>query len=187
MERKFASTNECAKALRQLSDADLRRLTEVGQIRVTGLQSLDGQDLLHEAIARMLGGQRQWPLDVPLVVFLLQTMRSIASDCWRRQEASVVVSESTVGIGAEATTGELVIAEDLSTSPEACVSAQQVLDYIEDLFQDDHEALSVITGMASGKSPSEIQRENAIDKRRYATTQRRIRRGLSKLFQKLEH
>ena len=45
------------------------------------------------------------------------------------------------------------------------------------MFEHDAEALAVLEGMVLGKTPNEIQEEHSMDKKRYATTRRRIRRG----------
>ena len=147
-----------------------------------GLASLDRRDLLHEAVIRMLTGKRRWPRAVPLVVFLRETMRSIASDHWRRQESSVVVAESETRVDPETGDGAVALASDVSMEPEARTAAAQTLARIEELFRDDADALAVMAGMASGKSSGEIQEENAMNETRYASTQRRVRRGLARAF-----
>ncbi len=180
--RDLATSEECAAALRRLSDDDLRRLEQLARLRVTGLHALDWRDLLHEAIARLLDGSRRWPQDVDLVVFLRQTMRSIASDHWRRLEKPVVVAESELGVDQETGEGALGNAMDPIASPERRVSAAETLAHIERAFKGDEDALKVMAGMAIGKSPREIQAEAGIDETRYASTQRRIRRGLARAF-----
>ena len=182
VQRETATPEECAAALRQLSDADLRRLDELARMRAAGLAFVDGRDLLHEAIVRMLTGKRRWPTEVPLVVFLRETMRSIASDQWRRQETAAVVAESETRVDPETGDGAVAMAADWSMAPAPRTAAAQTLARIEDLFRDDADALAVMAGMVSGKSPGEIQRENAMDETRYASTQRRIRRGLARAF-----
>ena len=52
----------------------------------TGLRQHDADDLLNEALDRVLSGRRTWPIDVPLLAFLSQVMRSIASQ-WRKEDA----------------------------------------------------------------------------------------------------
>ncbi len=181
-QREVATKDESAVALRQLSDADLLRLERIARIRVIGLHAVDWQDLLNEAVVRLLDGSRRWPRDVPLVVFLRETMRSIASEYWRRMKKPVVVSESEANT--DRTTGEGVVgnAADWTTQPERIASAAEVLDGIERGFSEDFDALKVIDGMASGKSPREIQEETCMNATKYASTQRRIRRRLARMF-----
>ena len=177
-----ATREECARALRQLSDRDLGTLDELARLRAVGLTSLSARDLLHEAIVRMLDGRRKWLRDVPLIAFLRGVMRSIASDQWRRQEAAVVVSESAIGTEDETADGAIAEAPDASLAPETRAAAAQTLSRIEELFKSDAEALTVLAGMATGLSPRDIQEENVMSKTRYASTQRRIRRKLARAF-----
>ena len=181
-QREVATKDEIAAALRCLSDADLRRLERIARIRVIGLHAVDWQDLLNEAIVRLLEGSRRWPRDVPLIVFLRETMRSIASEYWRRLKAPVVVSESEANT--DRVTGDGIVdnTADWTTQPERRASADEVLELIEREFADDADALQVIDGMVRGNSPRAIHEEACINATRYASTQRRIRRRLARMF-----
>ncbi|MCY3820601.1 MAG: hypothetical protein OXH52_14770 [Gammaproteobacteria bacterium] len=178
VQRELATSEECAEALRQLSDEDHERLEKIARLRVMGLHAVAWRDLLHDAIERLLDGRRRWPREVPLVVFLRETMRSIASDHWRRLDQSVVRSESEVGEERETDGGAVVSAVDETAQPERRVSAEETIRRIEDAFEGDREALCVLAAMASGRGPQEIQQEIGMDKTRYASTLRRIRRRL---------
>lgn len=181
--RKVASKQAVVDGLRELSDADLRRLERIARLRAVGLHEVEWQDLLHEAVARMLDGARQWPEDVGLVVFLRQTMRSIASEHWRRRRISPVLSEAQLQDPSEEAEGSLLDAVmDPTADPERDAVAAEALAQIEQAFKGDLEALHVLSGMAIGKSPREIQEEEHLDARRYASVQRRIRRTLARVF-----
>ena len=58
MKHNVVSPDECVKALRDLSDADLRRLEGIARLRCIGLHDLDWRDLLHDALTRLLDGSR---------------------------------------------------------------------------------------------------------------------------------
>ena len=58
VQREVATPEECAAALQQLADKELRRLDETARIRAAGLGTFEGRDLLNEVIARMLEGRR---------------------------------------------------------------------------------------------------------------------------------
>lgn len=179
--RDVATVEECVEGLRRLSDDDLRKLGQVARIRAIGLHAVDWEaDLLHEAIVRMLDGRRKWPREVSLVTFLVETMRSIASDHWRRLENPVVRSESEVVADGEADGSVVGNAPDEAMQPERRAMAAETLAAIEALFGEDADALQVIDGMASGRSPREIQEETGMDATRYASTQRRIRRRVDR-------
>ncbi|MCY3883988.1 MAG: hypothetical protein OXG24_03635 [Gammaproteobacteria bacterium] len=183
-QRAIVPLDECVTALRQLDDNQLRQLYELGRIRAIGIHSVDGRDLLHEAIIRMLQGKRRWPRGVPLVVFLLETMRSIASDHRRRLEDRVLVNATDVNVEPDLDENVIELAADESSNPETRTIAAEVLSHIKEAFKNDNDALAVLRGKALGKTPHEIQEENAMDGTRYATTQRRIRRRLSRLDNK---
>ncbi len=179
--RKVASKQEVMDGLRGLTDADLRRLERIARLRAIGLHDIDWRDLLHEAIARMLDGTRQWPKDVAIIVFLRETMRSIASEHWRRGGINPVLSESQLRDTADDLEGSLLeTGADPVASPERDAAASEALSQIEQVFRSDANALQVIEGMAMGKSPREIQEEGQMDVRQYASTQKRIRRKLAR-------
>ncbi len=180
--RDVATAEEIVTALRQLSDGDLRRLEQLARLRVVGLHAMDWRDLLQEAITRLLDGSRRWPRKVPLIVFLRETMRSIAGDHWRRLENPVIVAESELTVNGETGAGTLDAAVDPVASPERRISAAETLAHIEEAFRGDDDALRVMADMASGKSPKEIQTETGMNETQYASTQRRIRRGLTQKF-----
>ena len=173
---------ECIEALRALTARDLRQLDDLARVRATGLEPLEGGDLLNEAIARLLDGSRRWPRKVPLVVFLRETMRSIASSYWKRSDKLKEVPESAVPTHAETGDGVVDAAPDVSMEPEARTSASETLARIETLFSGDEDAMTLITGLANGMSPAEIQTEARMDATRYATTRRRIRRRVTQIF-----
>ena len=181
--RKVASKQEVLDGLRGLGDADLRRLEWMARLRSIGLHGIEWQDLLHEAIARTLDGTRQWPKEVSIIVFLRETMRSIASDHWRRESRSPVLMESQLRDTSDDVEGSVLeTVADPVASPERDAAVSEALSQIKLAFSGDPKALRVIVGMAMGKSPREIQEEGQMDARQYASTQRRIRRTLARLF-----
>ena len=182
VQREIATREECAEALRRLSDEDYERLEKIARLRVIGLHAVAWRELLHDAIVRLLDGTRRWPRDVPLVVFLRETMRSIASDHWRRLDGPVVVAESEMGADGDADGGAVASAVDETVQPEQRASAEETIRRIEGAFGGDGEALRVLAATASGRSPREIQQEIGIDETRYASTLRRIRRRLRREF-----
>ena len=178
----IATIEECIGALRALSASDLQQLNNSARMRAAGLELLEGDDLVNEAIARLLSGSRRWPRKVPLVAFLLQTMRSIANSHWKRLERPKEVRESALVVAAEVGDGIVDRAPDVSMEPEARTLAAETLARIESLFSGDKDAMTVISGAANGKSPVEIQTETCMDATRYATIRRRIRRRVIQAF-----
>jgi RNA polymerase sigma-70 factor (ECF subfamily) len=165
------TTVDVARAIHALSAADLVRLKALARLWTRGQDVLAWSDVLHEAIARALGGSRRWPPGVPIVAFLAGIMRSICEDQWRRdrREGRVLAREEDVADLGGA---------DAPPDPERALAAAQALAAVNDLFAGDAAALKVIAGLADGLSPPEICRLYGLTERDYDTTRRRMRRVL---------
>jgi DNA-directed RNA polymerase specialized sigma24 family protein len=174
--RETATPKEVAAALQDMSRADRVRLEHFARLRAAGLQGLDWEDLLHEAIDRALSGARRWPRSVSLVAFLCGTIRSISGDLWREGKFK---SEIPISGAVGHNTGLEVDPPDENPSPEREVIARRVLESIFRLFKNDKDVLAVLQGLGDGSNPEEIQRANGITPKRYASAQKRIRRRMS--------
>src|SRR4051794_33212894 len=81
---RYVSSEEAALAIATLGNADLARLARVAKLRAQGLRDTDWEDLLHEAVRRVLDGSRRWPTGIAFPVFLREVIRSLASEARRR-------------------------------------------------------------------------------------------------------
>lgn len=173
----YVSPAKAADRLASLSDADLLRLKRLAQIRSKVCQGLDWEDLLQEAVVRLLNGQRRWPLSVPFHVFMMQTMRSIAYEEARHGIEGPVIAS---GQGSDSeSTRFLNDFPDPTPSPEREVMARQQIAAIEAKFSNDSRVRAILKGMALGWSPEEIQGQEGMTATEYASAQRRIRRKLA--------
>lgn len=175
-----ASTAEVIEALEGLSREDQFRLRQLALLRSSALVVMDWEDLLSEAVKRALEGTRLWPKGVPFLAFMAQTMRSIASEERREAAANLTVAEGDLAWDA-ANTSPLAELSSTDIHPAREVEAKQLLRSIERLFKDDPSALAVLHGFAMGSSPEEIQADSDLTPTQYASTQRRIRRALTRL------
>jgi DNA-directed RNA polymerase specialized sigma24 family protein len=179
----YASPQQVAIALVTMSSADKARLKHSAQLRSVGLSGISWEDLVSEAAARALSGVRHWPIDVPFPAFMMQTIRSIASEEWQRLSASGELLESDLASVYDDQRDSILAELAIDTvTPERIFLARSALQEIESLFFDDPEALSVISGLALGHSPEETRTMARMTAVSYATTQRRIRRALEKHF-----
>jgi len=177
----YASPQEVARALVNLSPVNKARLRHAAQLRSLGLAGASWEDLVSEAAARALSGSRRWPSEVPFIAFMIQTVRSIASEEWNR----MLILGETLESDLQAANGdqhESVLAELAidTLTPERVAQSRSALQEIEGLFSNDPEALNVIRGLALGHSPEETQAESRMSAVSYASTQRRIRRILAR-------
>jgi DNA-directed RNA polymerase specialized sigma24 family protein len=68
-----------------LSEFDLLRLKTIARLYARGLPpDVMWEDLLQEALTRVLTGSRRPPYGVALVAFVAGIMRSLKSEHWRR-------------------------------------------------------------------------------------------------------
>jgi DNA-directed RNA polymerase specialized sigma24 family protein len=161
-----------SRALALLSEADLLRLQALARLRARGLpDGVAWSDLLHEALARALDGSRQWPSNVPLLVFLAGVMRSICDEIWRRRRREA-------GVIAPANDAECRTVACPAPDQERVVAAGQAIATIYRLFATDQTALLIISGLANGLSADDIRARNALSSMAYDSARRRIRRTL---------
>lgn len=173
-----------AAALAALSDADLLRLKRFAELRSLRLPLLTWSDLLNEAIARALDGSRLWPPDVDFMVFMLQSIRSLASEQWRRIQRTPVTREADLPPADPASTERASLDEvgRNELNPQREVLAEQALCDVMTLFRADKQATAILEGLADGDAPADIQRCAAMTPIQYASAQRRIRRALARAF-----
>ena len=77
-DKDYWSTEAIKPLLEGISKADWVRLNRVAAYRCSIVPG-EPDELLQEAVLRVLSGQRRCPKDIPISVFLKHTMRSIAS------------------------------------------------------------------------------------------------------------
>ena len=187
MVKRTAATSRpptAAAALAALSDADLLRLKRFAQLRSLRLPLLNWSDLLNETIVRVLDGSRLWPPDVDFIVFLLQSIRSISSEQWRRIQRTPVTREADLPPSGPANT-ERASLDELGRdelNPEREVLAAIALRDVMTIFRADQYATAILEGLAEGDAPTDIQRRAGMTPIQYASAQRRIRRALARAF-----
>lgn len=182
----FFSTKEVASTLAGLSTADLLRVKQIAKLRCVGLSAVTWEDLLSEAVTRSLAGTRRWPRAVPFIAFLAQTIRSIASEEWRRLDHEQTTLETDLNVDDGDTP---IMLADLAVdriNPEREVIARKTLSDIETLFRDDNEASAILRGFADGATPEQIQSSASLTPTQYASAQKRIRRRLARNFAEKE-
>ena len=162
------SLEEVGRVLGRLRQPDLLRLAALAQTWVSGLPRRDAGDLLNEALARILSGQRPWPADVPLPAFLSQVMRSIASQ-WRHEDIREPVAVDTDEIGVD---------------PQECRD-DAFVDMTERMraaLADDAPALGIFNHILTQTSRKQACDHLQLDATGYDTARRRMIRTLQRHF-----
>lgn len=122
------------------------------------------EDLLQEALSRVLACDRSWRRDLPVVAFLAGVMRSIAWE-WKRTKDSTVEEVDVGDEGAEA----------------SGVLARLDITRVLSLFDDDPVAKKMVTEMMLGTRAEELREVCGLTPIAYESIRRKIRRRIEKL------
>jgi DNA-directed RNA polymerase specialized sigma24 family protein len=167
-----------ALALQLVTEMDLLRLKSIARLYARGLPpDVSWDDLLQEAITRVLTGKRPKPDDVPMVAFLGGVMRSLRSDHIRRARRGMTRDDPLwLGNEIEAPSEREVL--DPGADPERALIAADELARIRALFAEDRMALQIIDGLAEGLSAEQIRARHHISGTDYDSARKRMRRCL---------
>ena len=144
--------------------------------RVTGDRQM-ADDLLQEALTRVLTGRRVKPGDVSMVAFLGGIMRSLRADHIRRARRGMK-RDDPHWLGNEPDERPELEVLDPAADPERALIATDELDKIRQLFADDPLALQIIDGLAEGLTAEQIRAHHGISRTDYDSARKRMRRCL---------
>jgi DNA-directed RNA polymerase specialized sigma24 family protein len=175
------SREEIEQTIRTLPDAGMVRLRKAAAAFCRGT-TLDPSDLLQEAFARALRGERNCPADVDVVRFLAETMHSIASDEMkkrvRHRELQTVPLFADDGLAHDPPDPKANAEDALAGEQEA----GRIKRVIVDLFADDLIAQVMVEGMMEGMEGEELREVAGLTKVAFASKRRLIRRRIDKAF-----
>jgi DNA-directed RNA polymerase specialized sigma24 family protein len=170
---------EVALALKLINRMDFLRLKAIARLHARGLPpDVSWDDLLQEAITRVIGGARRKPASVSMVGFLAGIMRSLRAEHWRRARGGPA-SRETLRIDHEDLSRQTEL-RDIGADPEQSLIALEQLDAIERLFAGDAVVLGIVEGLAKGHSPARIRDLLSISKTAYDSARKRLRRATLK-------
>jgi DNA-directed RNA polymerase specialized sigma24 family protein len=183
---------ESALALKLVTEMDLLRLKTIARLHARGLPPDVGwEDLLQEALTRVLSGARRVPAGVAMVAFVAGIMRSLRSEHWRRiaagggagggvrRRAQAPSEYRSYRTRAAALRDVALAAQaDPAADPERSLIALQELAAIERLFADDAVVLKIIDGLGEGFTAEQIRAAHGLSKTDYDSARRRMRRCL---------
>jgi DNA-directed RNA polymerase specialized sigma24 family protein len=167
------SRDEIESAILAFTPADWARLTKAAHYFASG-RPIEAEDLLQEAFLRALDDGRHCPVNVDVVWFLKQAMRSIAHG--ELEKAS--------------SRADLVSADSEKPDPSPGLE-EEVVDRQYDaafrlaifaLFEDDPVAHDAVEGIMEGLEGAELRELLGLDKTAYATKRKLIRRRIDKAY-----
>lgn len=174
---------EVKEALDRLSGAQWKAASSLARLCALGLSDLTPDDLLTEAVVKLLSGERVWQRGVEALVALKMIMRSIASNARKKAINGPIDQYATVDLGA----GE--VEEDAPPgvpaieprTPAKIVEARSELQYIESLVAGDGDVEQVATAWALGLRGQEAAEELGFDAKRYDAARKRLLAKLAAL------
>lgn len=175
------SPAEVRQALENMSPAAWLRVEWIAKQAFSGLGSASYEDLLQDACAKLLGGERVWRRGyaaVPVIAFVLDSMASNT----RKREANGPIDGDTVVESDDvmANTDLLVRnVEPIQTlTPEVATSDAEQAARVEELLADDVEAALVALEWAVGRYGNEAAEALQMDKNQYEAARKRLVRKL---------
>lgn len=162
---------EVQVAIRDLSEADYVRLRQAGKA-LEKVCRLSADDLLHEAITRVLDGTRKIPRTEKFLAVLYMAMKSIASSDGKRHDNSRVD-----GVDDE----ELNCMEGSASSPDAGLVRSDARKIVTALFEGDEIAQMICEGwFFEDMTDRELGDLTGLDATRLASAKKSIFRALRK-------
>src|SRR5262249_41603582 len=156
------STAEAGAAIRSLATADKIALLKIARL-FAKKTPYDHEDLLQEAICRVLSGTRAWPRDLAALPFLCGVVRSIAWE-WRKE-----------------TPDTLPDGGDPEGEERRAIASLDVAKIMA-LFDDDPAAQIIVRGMMEAARGQEVQDWSGLDKTEYERKRPKIRRRVEKFW-----
>lgn len=178
--REYLRLTELKLGLEALSKADWIKLGKASEVLCWGLPC-EGQDLLEEVLCRALEGKRNCPEDVPVLIFLIQAMKSLVSAYLKMRRHNALDQAIMSNPEDQEELAFLLDGKGDLATPEELLIAKKTLEQIDSTFTGDETAQMVLMGKLDGLSPSEIQQICDLGPVAYASTLRSIRRKLDKL------
>ncbi len=170
---------EIAEAVDGLESADWARLRLVAQSYARSYGG-EAKDLLQTAFLRALEGTRKCPVDVDVVRFLAEAMRSIAhaevEKLRLRAQFTLVAKDGEKLDEPEARARELN-PEQAVIAAESCV---QMRDEILKIFDNDLVAVTMVEGIMEGMRGEELRSTVDLDQKSFETKRKFILRRVRK-------
>jgi DNA-directed RNA polymerase specialized sigma24 family protein len=156
------SLAEAEAAIRALSDDEKAGLMTIARLYARKTP-YDHEDLLQEALCRVLSGARAWPRELAALPFLWGVVRSIASEWKKKRKPPKIIPEGADPAGEE----------------RRAIAGLDVTKILA-LFDDDPAAQIIVRGMMDGARGQELQDLSGLDKTDYESKRTKIRRRIEK-------
>jgi DNA-directed RNA polymerase specialized sigma24 family protein len=169
--------------LRELSGADWTRARKFARAVTFGLKGVEADDLVQEAMTKLLSGDRVWRAGIPPFVVITNVIRGVASN-WRKRSKNGPIDDSIevalLDAGFDLEGPQQAIAVNHIT-PERILSGQEQLACVEQAVADDEELGLLCTAWAEGLRGEPVRSELGWSVKTYEAVRKRFSRCLDKL------
>ncbi|WP_374619367.1 hypothetical protein [Pandoraea sp.] len=175
------SSAEVKQALEAMSPADWRRVMLFARQAFSGIGSASHEDLLQEACAKLLGGERVWHRGYAAVPAIASVLDSMASNARKREANGPINGDTVVASRDVMDESEVLVAyvEPVDTlTPEIAASDAEQVARLEELLADDMEAALVAWEWAAGRRGQEAAEALRMDMHQYEAARKRLTRKL---------
>ena len=190
-----ATIDEVMAALGRLSTADHVRLRDYarGRALMAG-RAADGdwEDLVADAVDRLLDGRRAWKKSVPLVQTIIGIMRSITSNDWIApferegkyvlRDADLPLTDEDDELATETAAGNAPTGEEVLLAHEADAPYVVAAAALREHFAGKQQTIDVIDAIGMELTGPEIKELLSLSQTEFETIMKSIRRAARKLF-----
>jgi DNA-directed RNA polymerase specialized sigma24 family protein len=190
MKYKLIPQSEAQKffiAFSKLSPRERKALTKAGSRSISGTTFSEPDDLLHEALVRILEGRRNRPQNVSLGIFLNMAMSSVADanrqshgnrrPLKREDEDIPDDGDCEESLGGEFGNHAPSLEEQLIVKEELEDAIHEV-SKIRDSMSSDAAAITVLDGILREMTPQEIREAHGLSASQFDAARHRVRRRL---------
>jgi len=174
--------SEVETVLSDFQAADWQRAKSIAVVFCLNLTDWSADDLLQEAMFKLLSGARIWPRDIHPLVVLKTVMHSITSNIHKRNELSpidvnVVVDQAELDLD-----DKLPIVQGMTTlTPEVETSDKQQIAALYAALGGDEDLELLVVEWADGIRGAEAREELGWDDKKYDAVRQRLLRRLAVL------
>ncbi len=173
----YYTVAEVKALLTSLCRDDYARLAKIAGYRASISPGLEAQELLNEAVVRVLEGVRGWPRGIDAIRVLDMAMKSIVNAELKHRK--VVLDHAK---REQRSLADSVVNTETSPTMENDLHAEQLLGQIFGALSSDPEVLAVTMGRAEGLKGDEIQRQFNLSAKQYEAARRRYTRKIANII-----
>lgn len=163
--------------------AEIARAKKFAKVLAHGLRRLTGDDLLQEAITRLLCRSRKWRRGLPVLVVLTGTMRSIAFSARKAPDYGLA---EDIGATSDEDSDDDPSPLGEGTSPETdpgrIVEAESEISAVQIAVRGDEELELLVEAFAEGLRGQDAAQELGWDRKTYDAARKRLSRRLAALY-----